>query len=150
MSSHSEEERRAAATDIAFRRRALKVNGGIYARRHAPRFMPVLVGAGMIRARYIGQIAWLDSERDWRPEDARRLLGIANEIARLGRFQPGVAETCRWHAERLRELVRQHVALARLEARHQPNPAWPIARGRPAASSRRRALVSAATRNLQA
>ncbi len=84
MTSPSEDETRAAAADIAFRRRALKVNGGIYARRHAPHLMPVLAGAGMIRSRYIGQIAWLEAEWDWRPEDARRLLDIADEIARLG------------------------------------------------------------------
>jgi hypothetical protein len=146
MTTHSNDECRAVAADIAFRRRALKVNSGIYARRHAPRLKPLLGGAGTITARYIGQIAWLESERDWRPQDARCLLEIADEIARLGRFQPGIAETCQWHADRLRELVEQHAVLARLEIKHQPGLAWPIARGRPAASPHRRAPVRAMAR----
>lgn len=132
---------RAAAADVAFRRRALKVNGGIYARRHAPRLMPLLVGAGLLRARYIAVTDWLGSERDWRPEDARRLAALAEEIVSLGRWRRYNVETCQWHADRLRELVRQHDVLARLETRFRTLPAWPTApaeRVLASATSRRR------------
>jgi hypothetical protein len=150
MTRHTENERRAAAADIAFRRRALMVNSGIYARRHSGRLMPVLAGGGTIRARFIGQVAWLGSERDWRPQDARRLAELADEIGRFGALRPDVAEACRWHADRLGELVRQHAVLARLEAEHRPFPAWPAGRERPATALRRDAWIRAKVRGLRA
>lgn len=121
------EDPRAMTADIAFRRRALKVNCGIYSRRHGPRLLPVLADSRALRACYIGQVAWLGAERDWRPEDARRLSELASDIARFGRLRPAIAEVCQWHADRLRELVRQHAALARLEAEHGPAARWPVA-----------------------
>jgi hypothetical protein len=124
MTDHTDDHRSAVA-DITFRRRALKVNGGIYARRHAPRLKPLLIGAGPLRARYIAVTEWLGSERDWRPEDARRLAAMAEEIDRLGLRCRDGAEACDWHANRLRELVRQHDVLAKLEAGLCPLPAWP-------------------------
>jgi hypothetical protein len=143
MTRYTEDERRAAAADIAFRRRALMVNSGIYARRHSGRLMLVLAGGGAIRARYIGQVAWLGSERDWRPQDARRLAELADEIGRFGALRPDVAEACQWHAERLHELVRQHAVLARLEAERRLAPAWPAGRERPATAPRRGAWIRA-------
>ena len=121
------EDPRAAAADIVFRRRALKVNSGIYARRHAPRLLPLLAGSGVLRARHIGQVAWLEAEHDWRAEDARRVSELAGDVVRFGNLRPALAQDCQWHADRLRELVRQHAALARLEAAHRPVAAWSAA-----------------------
>lgn len=135
---------RAAAADVAFRRRALKVNGGIYARRHAPRLMPLLASAGSLRSRYLAVTEWLASERDWRAEDARRLATIAEEIVRLGRRRHDGAEACGWHSDRLRELVRQHDVLTQLEAKLCPLPAWPVA------PARKQALASATSRRRRA
>ncbi len=67
MDHNSDDDRLVVAAEIAARRRTLQVNGRIYARRHAPRFQPLLAGASTLRARYIGQVAWLECERDWRP-----------------------------------------------------------------------------------
>lgn len=97
-------------------------------------------------ARYAGATAWLASERDWRPEDARRLAAVAEEVARLGRTRRDAAERCQWHADRLRELVRQHAVLVGLEAKHLPCPAWPVARDRLRAGARRKALASRSLR----
>jgi hypothetical protein len=150
MSRHTEDERRAAAADIAFRHQALKINGGIYARRHGPGLMPVLAGGGAIATRYVGQILWLGSEQEWRLQDARRLAELADEIGRFGAVRPGVAETCQWHADRLRELVRQHAVLARIEAERCLTPAWPAGRERLAGASRRGAWTRLKTRGLGA
>jgi hypothetical protein len=133
-------DHRSAVADVTFRRRALKVNGGIYARRHAPRLMPLLVGTGSFKVRYIAVTDWLGSERDWRLEDARRLAALAEEIVGLGRRRSDSAEVCEWHADRLRELVRQHDVLAQLEATLCPLPAWP------AVWPRKRAPVSTPSR----
>lgn len=137
MPDQTRNDRCATAADIAFRRRALKVNCGIYARRHALDLASALVGTGALRDRYTAAIAWFDSEQDWRAEDAKRIAAIAEEIARLGRRSPDVAETCCWHADRLREFVGQHAALARLQADHRASPAWPVDAARRRAPARR-------------
>ena len=138
------DDHRAVAADVTFRRRALKVNSGIYSRSHAPRLMPLLVGAAPLRTRYIAVTEWLGSERDWRPENARRLATIAEEIVRLGLRRCDSAEAFEWHADRLRELVRQHTELVRLELKLRPLPAWPMA------PARKQALVSATSRRRRA
>jgi hypothetical protein len=138
------------AADVVFRRRALRVNSAIYARRCGPRLPPVLAGAGAMRARHLAMVAWLESGRNRRPEDARRVVGLAADIARLGRLRPGVAEDCEWHAARLRELVRQHAVVAQLEAEQRPGPAWPAARERSVAKARRGAPSRAKPRRLHA
>ena len=102
------------AADLAFRRRALTVNCNIYALRHAPRFVPLLT-RGM-RGRYVARVATLGTERACTQEDSRRVAALADEIDALGSQRPRIAETCRWHAARLRELVGQHAAIVRLEA----------------------------------
>ena len=124
------EERRFDEADITFRRSALRTNSGIHARRHGPALLPVLSGAG-IRTRYIAQMAWLGSEAVWRDTDARRIGEIAAEIVRFGRGrEPEIAETCEWHAARLRELVSQQAVLRRLEGQQcRPSP-WPDAAAR--------------------
>jgi hypothetical protein len=133
MKDHDHDEFRCDRAEIAFRRRALHTNCGIHARRNGPALLPVLSGDG-IRARYIAQMAWLGSEADWREVNARRVGALAAEIVRFGRDrEPEIAETCAWHAARLRELVGQHAALCRLEAAQGPASPWPAAR-----TSRRR------------
>lgn len=139
--THQTDDHRAAAADIAFRRRALRVNAAIYARRYGHHLMPLLEGLAPLRMRYVAITDWMQGGRDWCPEDARRLSTLAEEILALGRRRVEVAETCEWHADRLRELVRQHDVLARLEARLCPRPAWPTAPARkqaPASTTSRR------------
>ena len=122
------EDPRAAAADIAYRRRALKTNAGIYARRHRPRLLPLLSDSNALRTAYIRQMDWLGSEHDWRPDDARRISALASDISRFGNLRPpAAAEECQWHADRLRELVRQHGTLAQLEREYRPAATWTIA-----------------------
>jgi hypothetical protein len=142
--THQTDDHRAAAADIAFRRRALRVNAAIYARRHGHHLMPLLEGLVPLRTRFVAVTDWMETERDWRPEDARRLSPLADEIHALGRRRVEVAEIGEWHADRLRELVRQHDVLARLEARLRPVPARPMSPAQkrslaPGTSRRRRA-----------
>jgi hypothetical protein len=120
------DERRCDRTEIVFRRRALQTNCGIHARRNGPALLSVLSGAG-IRARYIAQMEWLSSEADWREADARRIGELAAEIRRFGRNQaPAIAQTCDWHAARLRELVSQHIVLRQIEAQQRSASSWPV------------------------
>lgn len=100
------------------------MNSAIYARRHGPGLLPLLTGVGVLRVRYIAELARLESEKGWSLADARRLADIAQDIARLGRLRPQIAETCGWHSDRLRELVRQHAAIAQLENVRRPVLAW--------------------------
>jgi hypothetical protein len=121
------DDRRCDRTEIVFRRRALQTNCGIHARRNGPALLSVLSGAG-IRARYIAQMEWLGSEADWREADARRIGELAAEIRRFGHNRaPAIAETCDWHAARLRELVSQHAVLRQLESRQCSTSLWPEA-----------------------
>jgi hypothetical protein len=124
MDTHIKDQRQ-AALEIAYRRRALRVNSAIYARRHGPGFLPLLTGGGVLRARYIAELARLESEKGWCLADARWLADIAQDIASFGRLRQEISEACGWHADRLRELVRQHAAIAQLENVHRPLLVWP-------------------------
>lgn len=122
------DRRRAALTDLTFRRRALTTNAGIYARRHAADLLKAVAGArGRAEAeRLRGQLAWLGTEGDWDRFRARRLAELATNLARaakLRRVDDG-AEGIGWHADRLLELARQHQEIARLEAELAAMPAW--------------------------
>jgi hypothetical protein len=123
MTHLSEDARPAAAADIAYRRRALKVNGGIYGRRHGPELLPLLAGS-TIRGRFAAAVEWLASEPHWAAADARRISGLSAEIGRFGRLRPQIAEVCDWHAARLAELVSQYRAVALLEAKHCRGSRW--------------------------
>ena len=96
-------------------------------------FLPLLTGTSALRARYIAELARLESEKSWDLADARRLADIAQDIARLGQLRPQIAETCGWHADRLRELVRQHAAIVQLEKLHRPLLVWSRPAGVPQA-----------------
>jgi hypothetical protein len=136
------DERRCERMEIVFRRRALQTNSGIYARRYGPDFLSVLSCAGF-RARYIAQMGWLGSEADWREADAVRIRELAGEIARFGRTrEPAIAESCDWHAARLRELVSQHAALRQIETRQRSTSPWPHAGREKAACSKRAGRAS--------
>lgn len=135
------DEHRCDRAEIALRRRALRTNCGIHARRNGPDLLPVLFGAE-IRARYSAQMSWLGSEATWREADARRIGELATDIARFGRNrEPKIEEACAWHAARLRELVAQHAALHRLEADQRPVSPWPTAPARNPGSRRKTAMA---------
>jgi hypothetical protein len=143
-------DQRAMAAEVAFRQRALGANRRIYARRHGPSLMSLLAGAGGLRARYIGQLASLEAETVWGADHARRLAELADEIDRYGCLRPEIAETCAWHADRLRELVRQHAVLAQLEKAHRLHAAWPGFRNGAAVGACPRTLKRAKARRLRA
>jgi hypothetical protein len=114
--SEFENDHRSDQSDIAFRRRALRTNGSIYARRYGPALLALLSSPG-IRTRCGAQIARLGSEQALQDADASRLRELAAEIARFGRIQaPECGAACEWHAARLRELVNQHAVLRRIES----------------------------------
>lgn len=112
------------AADIAFRRRCLTVNSGIYARRHGEAALALLPENAAVRRRLAAEMEWLRSEAGWTSHDERRIAALCAEILRHARRAPEHLELLWWHAARLRELLNQYAAIAALERTLTRNSVW--------------------------
>jgi hypothetical protein len=129
------------AADIAFRRRCLTVNSGIYARRYGTGALALLPEQSAVRRRMTIELDWLRSETCWTPQDERRIATLCAEILRQTRRTPEHLEVLWWHTARLRELLKQYAALAALERTMLQKSVWQTT---PAHAPRRWAAAPAA------
>jgi hypothetical protein len=116
-----------ASVDVAFRRRCLTVNSGIYARRYGRAALTLMPEGSAVRRRLAAELEWMNSERAWTPDDQRRIATLCAEILRHARRAPEPLEHWWWHAARLRELLRQYetvVAIER-ERKESRDATWP-------------------------
>lgn len=127
--------------DVAYRRRCLTANTGIYARGYGPAALALLPDGSAIRRRFAGELAWMGSEPAWASCDERRIATLCAELLRHSHRAPEPPEYWRWHAARLRELMRQYEAGVAIERRLSPVVAWPtrLPAARGETTARRRA-----------
>jgi hypothetical protein len=114
-----------ARTDVAFRRRALTVNTGIYARRFGKTALPLLPESSALRRRYAAELDWMSSESSWTSRDQRRIATLCAELLRHSHNAPEPLEHWRWHVARLRELIQQYDALVAVERKLIRIATWP-------------------------
>ena len=112
------------AADIAFRRRCLTVNTGIYTRRFGSAALALLPEDSAVRRRFAAELHWMASESAWSSQDERRIATLCAELLRHAHRAPEPREQWWWHVTRLRELLRQYQALVAVE-RNPSRVAWP-------------------------
>jgi hypothetical protein len=113
------------AGDIAYRRRCLTVNSGIYARRYGMAALALLPEGSAVRRRYAAELGWMGSESGWSPHDQRRIATLCAELLRHAHCAPESLEHWRWHVARLRELLRQYEAVVAIERKLSRVATWP-------------------------